>query len=91
MKPVFTADDITHYVSESDFIKFIDQNFDYDWNSICNLLRDEGVAGSEGKVYWKKGDIEKNPQYYNPIQTEWVTAFFTAHPFIKKFMLCFDD
>lgn len=87
MKPVITENEATHYVDEADFIKFIEQNSDYNWDYLCDICRDE-IFGSEGKVYYANKPALK---YHTEFAVKWVGAFFDAHPFMSKIMIVFDD
>jgi hypothetical protein len=90
MKPVIKKEDVIAYVSDADMIEFISENAPMEWNKCCDYVRDNGITGSEGKVYWTK-DILKRPKLYNEQQVKWITAFFDTHPWIEKFMCVFDD
>ena len=93
-KPVLKQEAPLHYVSDSDMIKFIEQNSDMKWNDICEFVRKVGICSPEGEpVYWVKTDIEDERQakYYNDDQVKWVKSFFEAHPWIERMMLIFDD
>jgi hypothetical protein len=91
--PVLKEDDSTYYVDESDMIKFIEKNSNMSWDYICDFIRKNGIAGSEGKSYWIKSDliVQSKAKYYNPEAVKWVLKFFEAHPWIERMMLCFDD
>jgi len=88
MKTFINEDDLIAYVSESDMIKFIEANSDYEWNQLCDLCGKE-IFSEEGKVYYD-GKIKKE-NWNTEFAVEWVNNFFDAHPFIKKLMFVFDD
>lgn len=83
-------EDIPHYVSDADMIRFISKNAPMDWNKCCDFVREHNICGEEGPIYWTK-DILVKPELYNEEQIKWIGAFFEAYPFIEKFMLVFDD
>lgn len=86
MKPVIKEQDSTHYVSEADLIRFIEENSNYGWDQLCDTTRDK--VFSEGKTYYSGKPTGK---YYDEFTIEWVGAFFDAHPFMKKIMFVFDS
>jgi hypothetical protein len=68
MKPVIKENETIYYVDEADFIKFVEQNSDYDWNYLCEICRDD-VFNEEGKTYFPvKPTIEHNSEF----TTKWI-------------------
>ena len=92
MMPVLKEKDQTHYVSDSDMIKFISKNAPMDWNMCSEFVRENNITSSEGnQVYWVKDDMLNDHEEFNEVAKEWVLAFFDAHPWINQMMIVFDD
>lgn len=92
MKPVIKEENAITYVSDAQMIRFISTNAPMDWNECCDFVRKHDITNSDdnGGALWDDS-ILKRPQDYNDEQVKWITAFFQAHPFIKKMMVVFDD
>lgn len=88
MLPIITESNSVHYFSNSDLIKFIKNNSDYEWNELVEITSDV-IFNDEGKTYYPE-KLTKD-LYKSDFQIEWVNNFFDAHPFVKKIMFCFDD
>lgn len=91
MKPVLKKEKSIYYVSDADIIQFISENYKMDWNKCCEFVSDNNITGKEGRVFWTKESILKNPKAYNEEQVRWIGAFFEAHPWIESMMIVFDD
>lgn len=89
LKPVIDQSDATYYVSEGSFIKFVNENSNMEWNTICDLVRDENVFNEEGRTYYD-GKIEKE-SWNTDFGVEWINKFYDAHPFMENVMFVFDD
>lgn len=90
-KSTLTQEEDIHYISEADMIKFIDANSDMDWNKICDFVRQKGITNEDGeRTSWRPIEPERQ-KHYNEHQIKWVNGFFTAHPWIKRIMIVFDD
>lgn len=87
--PIMTKEESVYYVDESDFIKFIEKNSDYEWNYLCDKCRSSGLFNEDGKTYYT-GKVVKSG-YNTEFATEWVNKFYDAHPWIKQMMIVFDD
>ena len=87
MNPVLKQENMAHYVSEYDIIKFIEQNSDMEWNQICDYVRKHNIVAVDDRVaFWEKEYL----QNCNEHQLKWIGAFFEAHPFIEKMYVVFD-
>lgn len=93
LKPIIDQNNMIIYVSEADMIGFIEDNSNLNWNSICELARDENIFNEEGRTCWTKATLESDYFKNNcsDFTKEWMLAFFEAHPFINKVMFVFDD
>ena len=96
MKPTLDITKQIHYVDESDFIKFVETNSDYEWNFLCDALRSNtwGVFSDEGKVLWTRKDVMNlngNETYITEEGSLWLKHFFNTHTWINEMMIVFDD
>lgn len=63
-----------------------------DWNECCDFVRDNGITGSEGSIFWQRKSVfSEQVEYYQPEAIKWMKLFFEAHPFIEQIMIVFDD
>ena len=66
MKSVLKQEDMAHYVSEFDIIRFIDQNSDMGWNPICKYVRKHWIVGDNEHAYWERASfINPSLEEYN--------------------------
>lgn len=88
MKPVIENDNAIYYVSQSDMLKFIEENKNCERDVASRITR-EIFNNDSDKVYYD-GKIEKKSWNSEP-EVFWINNFFDAHPFMKKIMFVFDD
>lgn len=95
IKPTLDHQNQIHYVTEYELIKFIETNIEDGSIDVQDLVRNNklGPHSDTDMTYWDEKtviDMLNHPTEYNPHQVKWITAFFKAHPWIKKMMICFD-
>jgi len=90
MKAVLFEDEAIHYVDQSDFIRFVDSNSDYEWNWICDMVISERTFNEEGKTYYSEKPTEADG-CFSQFTIKWVGDFFDVHPFMKKIIFIFND
>jgi len=86
MKPILTETKQIHYVTEAEMIEFIHVNSGMPWNDCCDYIREQGISGEEGTIFWSKSTLAK-PSTFRKDQFKWINGFFEAHPWIEDFII----
>jgi hypothetical protein len=90
MKPVLKQKEAVFFVTTAEFITFITQNSDMEWNACCDFLESSGIC-VDGNALYEKEEILAKGADYNTKQIKWVGGFFKAHPWIERMRIVFDD
>ena len=93
MIPVLTESETVIYIDEGKIVKFISENAPMEWNDACEFVREHGITGEEGTMYWTRNDVFKEPiaDYDDETAIEWLRHFFDAHPWLNRIKIVFDD
>jgi hypothetical protein len=89
IKSVLNKDEAIYYVEGSDMIEFVSINFPMSWNDACDFVREHNLGSSD----------EGESSYFNishlnndgSIQSNWLFAFFKAHPWIERMQVVFGN
>lgn len=92
MKAILRQQDAIFYISSSDIIRFISENSDMGWIDTRSFVRKYNIVPEGGADFDKHFWINEvlSPKDHSKEQIKWIGAFFEAHPWINKMMVCYD-
>ena len=90
-KTILHKDNVPYYVTRYEFARFVVDNFDKGLKAIDNAIeRHNIIPKDEEYKYWSREFVFDGlaSKQYDPEAIVWLKAFFDAHHFINRMVIC---